>query len=120
MSRVQSVTKDIPKNTFEPLNQDNFAKIVTDGIRKAGATADIVYDRERFCLSQGDKDGPMLFLANAYDEYCSAPEPMRSQILQKYVRTWFWGQSNCRKPSTTCIPTCFLWCEHDPISTWPN
>ena len=47
--------------------------------------------RERFCLSQGDKDGTVLFLANAYKEYCSAPEPMRPQVLQRYVRSWFMG-----------------------------
>ena len=32
----------------------------------------------------------MLFLANAYNEYCSAPEPIRP-VLQKYVRSWFIG-----------------------------
>ena len=75
----------------EPPTQDTFAEWVTDGIRKAGATADIVYDPERFCLSQADKDGTVLFLANAYNEYCSAPEPQRPQVLQKYVRSWFVG-----------------------------
>ena len=83
---------------------DEFAEWMTDGIRNAGATADIVYDRERFCLSQGDKDGPMLFLANAYDEYCSAPEPMRPKVLQKYVRSWFVGDDqtagSLRRPAS--------------------
>jgi len=85
------MTKGLPNKPAERPTHDEFAEWMTDGIRKAGATADIVYDRERFCLSQGDKDGPMLFLANAYDEYCSAPEPMRPQVLQKYVRSWFVG-----------------------------
>jgi hypothetical protein len=85
------MTKEIPKNTSEPPNQDKFAKIVTDGICKAGVTADIVYDPERFSLSQADKNGTVLFLANAYKEYCSVPESQRSQLLQKYVRTWFLG-----------------------------
>ena len=85
------MTKGIPNKPSEPPTQDEFAQWVTDGIRKAGATADIVYDRERFCLSQGDKDGTVLFLANAYKEYCSAPEPMRPQVLQRYVRSWFMG-----------------------------
>jgi len=114
------MTKGIPNKRTGPPTQDKFAEWVTDGIRKAGATADIVYDPERFSLSQGDKDGTVLFLANAYKEYCSAPEPQRSQVLQRYVRSCLWGQSNCRKPSTTCIPTCFLSCEHDPTSTWPE
>lgn len=74
-----------------PPTQDTFAQWVTDGIRKAGATAAIVYDRERFCLSEGGKDGTVLFLTNAYDEYCSAPEPLRPKVLQKYVRSWFIG-----------------------------
>jgi hypothetical protein len=51
------MTKGTPNNTSEPPPKDKFAESVMDGIRKAGATADIVYDRERFCLSQGDKDG---------------------------------------------------------------
>jgi uncharacterized protein YtpQ (UPF0354 family) len=75
-------------------DQDKFAQLVMDGIRKAGVTADIVYDRERFSLSQGDKDGPTLFLANAHDEYCFTPESQRPQVLQKYVRSWFVGTLN--------------------------
>ncbi len=85
------MTKGSPNKPSEPPTQDKFAQWMTDGIRKAGATADIVYDRERFCLSQGDKDGPVLFLANAYQEYCSAPEPERPQVLRNYVRSWFLG-----------------------------
>ena len=79
------------KKPPEPPTQDTFAEWVMDGIRKAGATAAIVYDRERFCLSEGGKDGTVLFLANAYNEYCSAPEPIRPTVLQKYVRSWFIG-----------------------------
>ena len=45
------------KKSSEPPTQDTFAQWVTDGIRKAGATAAIVYDRERFYLSEGGKDG---------------------------------------------------------------
>lgn len=85
------MTKGNPNKPSEPPTQDQFAELVTDGIRNAGATADIVYDPERFSLAQADKDGPMLFLANAYKEYCSAPEPMRPQVLQRYVRSWFIG-----------------------------
>jgi hypothetical protein len=68
---MSAMTKGIPNKRTEPPTQDKFAEWVTDDIRKAGATADIVYDRERFCLSQGDKNGSVLFLANAYKEYCS-------------------------------------------------
>jgi hypothetical protein len=75
----------------EPPTQDEFARLVTDCIREAGETGDIVYDPERFCLSPGDKDGTVLFLGNAYKEYCSAPEPRRPQVLQRYVRSWFIG-----------------------------
>ena len=85
------MTKEKPQQRTDPPTQDKFAQWVTDGIRKAGETADIVYDRERFCLSQGGKDGTVLFLANAYNEYCSAPEPIRPKVLQKYVRSWFIG-----------------------------
>jgi hypothetical protein len=73
----------------EPPAQDKFAEWVTDCLRKAGATGDIVYDPERFCLYPGDKDGTVLFLANAYEEYCSVPEPIRPQVLRKYVWSWY-------------------------------
>ena len=77
--------------TKRPPTQDQFAKLVMDGIRNAGATVDLVYDREHFRLSQGDKNGSVLFLANAYKEYCSVPESQRPQVLQRYVRSWFIG-----------------------------
>jgi hypothetical protein len=85
------MTKGSPNKPSEPPTKEKFAQWVTDGIHKAGATADIVYDRERFCLSEGGKDGTVLFLTNAYNEYCSAPEPIRPKVLQKYVRSWFIG-----------------------------
>jgi uncharacterized protein YtpQ (UPF0354 family) len=71
--------------------QDTFAQWVSDGIRKAGATCEIVYDPERFSLSQADKDGTVMFLANAYQEYCSAAESIRPRIIQRFVRSWFIG-----------------------------
>ena len=76
-------------NSSKQPTQDKFAKWLMDGIRKAGATAAIVYDRERFCLSEGSKDGTVLFLTNAYNEYCSAPEAMRPKVFQKYDK-WPW------------------------------
>ena len=85
------MTKGIPNKPSELPTQDKFAEWMTNGIRKAGATADIVYDHERFSLSQGDKNGTVLFLANAYQEYCSVPESQRPQVLQRYVRSWFIG-----------------------------
>ena len=74
---------DLLGMSSRPPTKDEFAKLVRERIRKAGETADIVYDRERFCLFQGDKDGHTLFLANAYTVYCSAPEAQRPQVLQQ-------------------------------------
>jgi hypothetical protein len=75
----------------DPLEKDEFAQRVMDGIRKAGAVGEIAYDPKRYCLLLGDKDGPTLFLGNGYDEYCSAAETMQPQVLQKLVRAWFAG-----------------------------
>ena len=87
------------KKRTEPPTHDKFAKMVTDAIRKAGVTADIIYDREQFRLSQGDEDGTVLFLSNAYKEYCSVPAAMRPKVLQNYVRSWFIG--------SITLPECF-------------
>ena len=85
------MTKRARKNRSDPPDRDEFAQLVIDGIRKSSETTQIVYDRERFCLAHGDQDGTTLFLANAYKEYCSATEPVRSKILQRFVRSWFMG-----------------------------
>ena len=90
MCGVQVMTKESSNKPSEPPTQDTFAQWVTDGVRKAGVTANIVYDPVRFSLTQG-KDGTVLFLANAYKEYCSATEPIRSKVLQRIVRSWFMG-----------------------------
>ena len=59
------MTEGIPDKPSKPPSKNRFAQMVKDGIRKAGVTADIVYDREQFCLSQGDKDGPQGYAGKA-------------------------------------------------------
>ena len=52
-----------------PPSKDSFARMLMDGIRGAGETGGIDYDEGEFRLVS--QEGPMLFLGNAYHEYCS-------------------------------------------------
>ncbi len=71
----------------KPPSKDEFARMLVDGIRRAGETGEIRYDAEEFSLT-APKQG-VLNLDNAYQEYCSAPREVRQDVLQKWVRGWF-------------------------------
>ncbi len=55
-----------------PLTKDNFAKLVIDRIRQAGEKGNAVYETEEFRLRGEGERGAIIFLANAYREYCAA------------------------------------------------
>ena len=55
------MTKELPNKSSEPPTQDKFAEWVTDGIRKAGATADIIYDPERLASPKPTRTAPCCF-----------------------------------------------------------
>ena len=86
----------------------------------AGATCDIVYDPERFSLSQADKDGTVMFLANAYQEYCSASESIRPKIIQRFVRSWFIGAIELPESFDDLHPDLLPVVRTPTISTWPT
>ena len=67
-------------------SQDQFAKLVMDGIRQAGENRTLAYDQQAFRVSV---ERHSLFLNNLYDEYCAAPKANRSHVLKKLVRSWF-------------------------------
>jgi uncharacterized protein YtpQ (UPF0354 family) len=72
-----------------PPTKDEFAKILTDRIRQAGEKGNIVYEVEEFRLRGEGERSSVIFLINAYKEYCSADEGVREQVVKHWVRQWF-------------------------------
>jgi uncharacterized protein YtpQ (UPF0354 family) len=69
-------------------DQNAFAQFVIDRLREVGVTNAIDYDAEQFQLEIEGKKGSVLFLNNAYREYCSLPVEHRAQAVQRFVRGW--------------------------------
>lgn len=70
-------------------SKDQFARMVTESIRRAGEKGKFVYDREQFRLLKPCEDGIRLFLGNAYQEYCTARREVRDDLLKRLARSWF-------------------------------
>jgi uncharacterized protein YtpQ (UPF0354 family) len=68
--------------------QNVFAQFVIDRLREVGVTNTIDYDAEQFQLEVEGEKGSVLFLNNAYREYCSLPVEHRSQAVRRFVRGW--------------------------------
>ena len=60
----------------KPPSKDAFAKMVMDGIRRAGETGAISYDRDEFLLVGENQKA---YLGNLYPEFCTAPKSHRSR-----------------------------------------
>jgi len=73
----------------KPPSKDDFAKLVMDRIHQAGEKNKIVYEPEEFRLRGEGKQTAALYLANAYQEYCTAPDDVREKVLKHWVRNWF-------------------------------
>ncbi len=74
---------------FAQPTKDEFAKLITDRIRAAGEKGNIVYEAEEFRLQgEGERAG-VIFLINAYKEYCAAPADARERVIKTWVRNWF-------------------------------
>ena len=69
-------------------DQNAFAQFVIDRLREVGVTNPIEYDAEQFQLQVEGEKGSVLFLNNAYREYCSLPVEHRSQAVRRFVRGW--------------------------------
>lgn len=72
----------------KPDDPDVFAQQVTDRLREVGVTSEINYDAEEFQLQIEGEKGSVLFLDNAYREYCSLPADTRWQAVRRFVRGW--------------------------------
>jgi hypothetical protein len=74
---------------FGPATKDKFAKLVMDGVRRAGETRKLDYDRQQFRLRPLGEPWPIMNLGNMYDEFCSAAAEAREQVVRTAVRNWF-------------------------------
>jgi uncharacterized protein YtpQ (UPF0354 family) len=72
-----------------PPTKDEFAQLLTDRIHQAGEKGGIVYEAEEFRLRGEGERAPILFLTNAYKEFCSADEGLRKRVVKHWVRNWF-------------------------------
>jgi uncharacterized protein YtpQ (UPF0354 family) len=77
------------ESTFNPLTKDDFAKLLVDRIRQAGEKGKVVYEPEEFRLRGEGERGTIIFLTNAYKEYCSAGEDVRERVVKLWVRNSF-------------------------------
>jgi hypothetical protein len=71
-----------------PPSQDEFAKAVLDGIKRAGEKRPVFYDKDRFAIRTPEKNGALMNLGNAYPELCGAPKSARPGVVQKWIRMW--------------------------------
>jgi uncharacterized protein YtpQ (UPF0354 family) len=69
--------------------KDEFAKLMMDRIHQAGETGNIIYEPEEDRIRGEGERGMVMFLPNAYQEYCGATQADREQILKHWVRNWF-------------------------------
>ena len=70
----------------KPPRKDAFAKTVMKGIRQAGETRPVQYNRNRFELVTANQKA---YLGNAYHVLCTLPKVQRAGIVQKTVRNGF-------------------------------
>lgn len=66
-----------------------FARLVMDGVQKAGETRELVYDEGQFRVHPAGESWPLMNLSNLYEEYRAADGTMREKVLKVAVRNWF-------------------------------
>ncbi len=69
-------------------SHDEFAQLVIARLRQTGMSGEISYDPEEFEISVAGEIKSILFLGNAYREYCSCSNKHRPNSLQRFVRGW--------------------------------
>ena len=68
-------------------SQDEFAKAVMDRLQEVGVS-EISCNAEGFQIAVGGEKKSLLFLNNAYREYCTVSEEHRPQVVRRFVRAW--------------------------------
>ena len=72
-----------------PPTKADFAKLMMDRIHQAGERGNIIFEPEEFRIRGEGERGVVVFLGNAYQEYCAAGKENREQVLKMWVRNWF-------------------------------
>ena len=62
--------------------REDFAEEFVNALQNAGIGESLEYDPGQFTITYGDN---ILFLENAYKDYCATPRRHRSDVIQKYV-----------------------------------
>ncbi len=95
---------------------DEFAQLVIARLHETGMTGEISYDAEEFQIVVAGETRAILFLGNAYREYCSLSHEDRSKSLRRFVRGWLdahkttpeeYADVQARHPSRQCDPAAF-------------
>jgi uncharacterized protein YtpQ (UPF0354 family) len=74
---------------FTPPSHDEFAKLMMDRIHQAGEKSKLVYDPDEYLVRGEAERTATVYLTNAYQEYCTAPDDAREKVLKHWVRNWF-------------------------------
>lgn len=72
----------------KPPGKNQFARLVTEALRRAGETAALHYDREAFSLRTEGERQRIFWLNNVYKEYCAAGPEQRQVLLRNLIRSW--------------------------------
>ena len=70
---------------FPPASRETFARRVLRKIKKLNPTSSPIFDPEEFSISKGASGG-VIFLENAYAEYCASPVFKRAEVIDFYAR----------------------------------
>jgi uncharacterized protein YtpQ (UPF0354 family) len=70
------------------ISKDEFAQLVMARLRETGMAGEISYDAEEFQIVVEGETKSILFLGNAYQEYCSLSRADRPKSLRRFVRGW--------------------------------
>jgi len=72
----------------KPPSKSQFVRLITDGLRRAGETAKLHYDREGFALRSEGQAQRIFWLNNVYKEFYAARPDQRPGLLRNFIRSW--------------------------------
>ncbi len=75
--------------------KDDFAKLLMDRIHQAGEVGKILYEPDGFRLRGEAERVGVIFLTNAYTEYCAADDDGRERVLKQWVALWPQAAMTC-------------------------
>ncbi len=69
-------------------SKNDFAQLVMARLRETGVSGEISYDADEFQVTVEGETKSILYLGNAYREYCSLSRKNRPNSLRRFVRGW--------------------------------